>query len=127
MTAISMFIRKDVNIIENVTCSITDSVGDAVYFSGVNIVTKASALSISTARVVGFIEEKQSNTKCKLRIGGVLFKSGLSVGTYFLDIIPGKITLLPPTLSNSVVVKVGVAKSADTFVVEVSQNRVVRS
>jgi len=128
MTAISTAIRKDDNIIEGVICTTQEIVGDAVYFSGPNMVSKASALSLTTSRVVGFITAKKNNLECTVRIGGFLEKSGLvENSTYFLDIVPGQITVFPPTLSGSVVVKVGIGKSSSSLLVEVSQNRVIRN
>ena len=115
------------SLISNVQCTIVESVGDAVYFSSNNTVSRADASDISTARVSGFIESKQSNTECVVRIGGTLSKSGLSINTYFLDTSPGQISINPPTASGNVVVKVGFGKSSTKLLVEVSQNRVIRS
>jgi len=118
----------DDNLVKELLCTLTESIGDVVYYSSTNTVAQADASDLSTSRVIGFIESKQSDTVCTVRIGGFTVTSGLSVGNrYFLSTTPGQISMTPPTNSGNVIVKVGTAKSASSFHVEVASDLVIRA
>ena len=121
-------IVTSVQLISSIICSASESVGDAVYFSTNDTVTRASASSINTAKVCGFIDSKQSATECTIRVGGLLEKSGLTANNkYFLSTTLGAVSSTPPTGSGQVVVQLGLAKSATSLLVEISSNRLIKA
>ena len=128
MSVRSKAIVADENLIKDIICTLTEAVGDVVYYSNSNTVAQADASNLSTSKVIGFIESKQSDTLCTVRIGGFITSSGLTVGSrYFLSTTPGQMSVTPPTNSGNVVVKVGTAKSTDSFHVEVASDLVIRA
>jgi len=116
------------NLIKGVICTVSEIIGDAVYFSFDNTVSKANASDLSTSKVIGFIESKQNDTECTVRIGGILSKTGIVAGNrYFLSTTSGQISSTPPTAPGNVVVKLGTAKSTELFHVEIASDLVIRA
>lgn len=114
--------------ISGLSCTANEMIGDAVYFSSANTVSRANALNISFARVVGFIESKQSATSCTIKTSGFISLSGLtSYSQYFLSETDGQISTSIPIGTGKVIVKLGISQSATKFLINISPERVVRA
>lgn len=106
----------------NATCAANTVLGDAVYVFTDGTLRKANASSINTAKVIGFIDTKQSSTSCTITLSGVITViSGLTPGkAYFLSDVAGGIQDFPPIGSGNVVTQVGIALSSSQLLVGLS-------
>lgn len=122
-------IKTDSLEISEVNCSATEQVNDAIFISGNNTVSQASASNIVSAKGVGFIKSKQGATKCTIVYGGLLsgFAGLIANKQYFLDITAGQITGTPPTGPGQVVVKVGIGWNSTTLMIDVDKDYTIRS
>lgn len=102
------------------TCTASENVGDAVYLSGPNTVSKANASDISTAPVIGFISEKQNATTCIVQTEGELTYPGSLVAdtVYFLDTTNGSITSTPPTGSGTILQELGTSLDSTSLLIK---------
>lgn len=109
-------------------CTAVETIGDAVYVISDGQVRQANNSDISTAKVMGFIVSKDSDTTCKVRVAGVMDEfTGLVAGSqYFLNNVNGDIDLTAPTVSGSVIVRTGQALSSDKFLVNINNNYIIR-
>ena len=110
-------------------CTGTEQVGDAVYIYNSGEVRQASALSIGTSNVIGFIIEKPTNITCIVSIGGIIddFNS-LSIGSqYFLSITLGQISTSIPIGGGRVIAPLGKAITTTGFAINLSSNATIRS
>jgi hypothetical protein len=107
------------------TCTITEQIGDAVYQSGNGIVSKADNAIIGTARVVGFIASKPTNTTCKVRTANLLTGlAGLVFDKpYFLG-LAGSITNTAPAVG--VLVRLGTAYNQSSLLININNQRIIR-
>lgn len=105
-------------------CDSSLTVLDVVYLSAADTVDLADANGIGTQPVVGFILEKPTPTTAKVQYSGEIDGfTGLIVGaTYYLSEIPGQITDESPTVSGSIVQRVGFAKNTTTLVVMIDRD-----
>ena len=96
------------------TCTVTEVVGNPVYISSADTVAQADASVIGTARVVGWIYSKPTDTSCLVSRGpGPVTASGLTVGApVFLSDTAGAVATAPGTIT----VEVGVAKTTTSFI-----------
>ena len=110
-------------------CTSTESVGDAVYIYNNGQVKQANASSITTAKVVGFIIEKPTDTTCVVQIIGQcsVFTNLFVNKAYFLSETPGKITTIPPATSGAILTQVGVALTQTKLIVGLSHIYTKRS
>lgn len=116
-------------VISNVPCDSTVIEGDIVIMvSGVAF--QADASTIETSNAVGIAENKLSSTLCDIRVIGVTadIYSGLDTTKdyYLSDTQPGKLTIIPPTASGTVLLRMGQAFTSTSFLVNKSL-RVLRS
>jgi len=112
----------------NADCTAAESVGDAVYVESASELRSADASDISTADVVGFIISKPTSTTCTVRVAGIVTLSGLTAGaSYFLSETVGNITTAPPTVSGSVVNRVGVALDSTQLILQLGGNLTIRT
>jgi hypothetical protein len=127
LTDVRLIPPQDVDV--NMNCTATEQVGNAVYVFADGEVRQANNTNIATAKVIGFIVTKPTTTSCTVRVIGIIdFFTGLTPGKhYFLDDVNGDIDLTAPTTSNSVVTRVGQAIGTDKFLINISNNRLVRS
>ena len=111
----------------------------AVYMSGNDSVSLATANDAATAKFVGFVDaETTNNSTCNVHFGGVVTgntaewdavagtTNGLTFNTiYYLDDTnPGQVTAVPPTAADSYVKPVGIALS-DTDLLILQQQSVL--
>lgn len=93
-----------------VECDCTPQVElyDVVFNSDVNIVDRADASQVEKTPVIGIVVEKISEQRVKVMFQGeVVGLSGLNLGPYFLDVLPGKITHNAPSGSNQIIQVLG--------------------
>lgn len=127
------YVRKDDAggniVLENVACDAAVEAGDWVRMSGGQAV-RAQADNATNGNVIGVCEEKISPTVCNIRVLGVTapIYAGLTENAeyYLSDTLPGKMSLVAPTASGTVVIKVGQAFTAQEFLV-LKGLRLVRS
>jgi len=119
-------------------CPTDVAVGDAVYLSDTDEVDKASALSASTAPVIGFVLSKPSSTRARVQMNGEFTYPGGGLtegGTYFLNhSSPPDGTIIhdeappwppdPPWGHNSIVQEIGFARNATTLVIMIDRDYV---
>ena len=112
-----------------VNCTAAESVSDAVYIYGSEQARRASATDISTAKVIGFVTSKPTNTTCYVLLFGVYAGfGGLTPGAgYFLSESAGQIVTWPPTAPATVVNHVGIALTTTKLFVNLSDNYMIRS
>ena len=103
------------------TCLAGDNVGDIVYESAVSTIAKANATGIATMPVVGMIISKPTAiTAIVARAGEITGLAGLVPdSSYFASLVAGAMTLVAPVAPTQVVQKVGYAKTANIFVMEI--------
>lgn len=95
---------------------------DAVYLSGADNVSKASAAGDTTAQLLGFATAAASDTaSVVIRKFGVLTGfSGLTAGArYYLSATAGLITSTIPVGTGNVIVQAGYAKSATALDIQI--------
>lgn len=111
------------NIIENVACDSTVTVGNIVRIDGSTYVN-ALADNIDNAKIVGICVSKSDVNTCNVQITGFTdgIYAGLSTNTlYFLsDTIPGGLTTTPPTNPDSVVQLVGKPLSTSQLMLNIT-------
>jgi len=97
--------------VSGMTCLSGDAVGDWMYISSANTVTKADADGSGTYPAVGVIVSKQSSTSCTVRVAGLVTGlSGLTAGAvYYLSTTAGAITATAPTAPAAAPVAIAVA------------------
>lgn len=98
------------------------SVDDAVYISGNDAVSKASASSAATAPVLGFVLSKPTTTSCTVRWEGEItgFTGLVANTTYFLDTVAGGITAnISGFVHPNIIQRVGIARNSTTLVLKV--------
>ena len=111
-------------------CTISEVVGEPVYMFGSDDVRKADASDITTAKVVGFVETKPSTTTAWIKTAGPLngIFSGLEIGSdYFLDTNAGAMVTNVPTGSGEVIVALGKALTATSFIVNLTDKYIIRA
>jgi len=110
-------------------CTADEQINDLVYVLSAGEVRRADASDISTARAIGFVASKTSDTQCKVRnIGLIDSFVGLSAGAnYFLDTAPGAVTTSPPTNQGEIIVRVAEAIDSTTLLININNSYVVRS
>lgn len=103
-------------------CDSSVAIRDLVYVYGADEVRKASASDISTAKTIGFVNEKSTSTTCKIITSGVIsgFTNLIANKVYFLSETAGGITTTAPTTSGSVVTQVGIALNQTQMLVRLS-------
>lgn len=118
-----------VNIDVNLNCTASELVRDAVYMLSSSEVRRANNSDISTAKVVGFIVSKDTDTTCTVRFAGILSGfTGLEVGKqYFLDSSDGAITKTPTTSAGSVLVRIGQPTTTADLMININNNYTLRS
>jgi hypothetical protein len=97
-------------ILTGVPCDATVVVGDFVRMDGGTAI-KAIANSLDNSNVLGLVEQVNDDSTCTVRINGVsepIF-SGLdeALEYYLSDSVAGAITVVAPTASGTVVLKLG--------------------
>jgi len=108
----------------NYSCSAGEAVGDAVYVSGADTVTKADAASETTAPAIGIIKTKPTPTTCKVVTDGecAVFVGLIPGDVYYLAKgTPGGITSTPIS-APGVSQKLGEAKNATTLEVNIDSD-----
>ena len=102
------------------------SVLDLAYISAADTLAQADATAIATAPAVGFVSAKPTVNTARLQTSGELAGFvGLTPGAlYYLDQVPGQITLTPPALpgdagSGKIVQRVGRARNATTLLIQI--------
>lgn len=108
-------------VIDNVSCDSTVYAGAAVYMDATGTAYNAIATSLSTSNVLGIVESKASPTECAIRVLGVsggLYTSLDTTKEYFLsDSTAGLISVVVPTASGSVVLKIGQPYSSSEMMI----------
>lgn len=108
------------------TCPSGVAVRDAVYISAANTVDSARANSASTLPVVGVVVSKPTSTTAVVRMSGEVdgFSALTPNATYFLSAsVAGAITATAPTTHGTDYQQVvGVARDADTLVLEIDRD-----
>jgi hypothetical protein len=103
-------IQAPVGVLENVPCEAAAQVGHAVYLND-DTLFRAQANSLTTAQVVGIIQQKPSSTLANLRFiytTSSIYMSLTPGAIYFLSATtPGEITTTAPTTSGALIIKVG--------------------
>lgn len=119
------------NVDVSMICSASEQVGDVVYiFSsafGNPEVRRADNRDISTAKVMGFVVSKSSDTSCIVRIMGVVtnFTSLIPGEDYFLG-LDGGVTNVATTISGSVIVPLGKALDVNRILLYITNSYYVR-
>ncbi len=116
-------------VVRDVPCLASVAIGEAVRMVS-GTAEEAIATSAAGANVMGVVQAKSSSILCDIRVGGVspaIFASLDDTKAYFLsDITAGLITIVPPTASGSVVVRVGVPFNGTRLLVSKGV-RIIRS
>jgi hypothetical protein len=105
------------------SCAGTVSVGDVVYISANDTVDKALATFASGKyKAVGVVSSKPTATTCKVASVGEVPIAGLTAGSiyYLSTTVAGAVTSTASSTSGDVVKNIGVAKDANTLVVQVT-------
>lgn len=116
--ALSAGVGSSVGIEIDFLCSASEQVGDLVYVSSSKTVSQADASVLSKVDVIGHVIAKTSDTECTISTAaGPVSSSGLTPGIrlYLSDTTPGGIAQTPPG-GSSIVVEVGIANSATTWI-----------
>lgn len=96
-------------LISNVTCDSSVFVGACVYMNASGVAFNADASGVSTANFIGIVESKASSLLCDIRVQGV-------TGALFIGLDPtkeyylganGLISILPPTGTGTVLLRIG--------------------
>ena len=116
-------------VLTNVPCEAAALLGHAVRMSAGTAV-RAYADDYDNANSIGVIERKITATLCDIRVLGVTpaIYAGLNeTKEYFLsDTVQGEVTVVAPTVSGSVVVRIGQPYDSQRLLV-IKGVRVVRS
>lgn len=127
INAVDVHIIPPQNVDLSMNCTASESVGDAVYVFANGEVRRASNSSITTAKVIGFIITKPTATSCTVRIVGTVNSfAGLTAGSQYFLGVNGAITLIPPTIPGSVLVRVGNALDLGSLLVNINNNYTIR-
>jgi hypothetical protein len=114
----------------NVPCDATVYVGAAVIMAPDGSAYNGLAIDVDNSNIIGFCETKVNATTCNIRCLGLTPEIfvGLDVTKeyYLSDTVPGEITIIPPTTSGHVVLKVGQPFSTKKFFV-LKGTRMVRA
>jgi hypothetical protein len=112
------------NIIENMTCDATVSVGDIVRLSAGTVV-KAQADTLTNSNIIGICVTKNTSTDCNVQVTGYTASvfGGLDVTKkyYLSDATAGAITANPPTASGSYVIRIGTPRSTSSIIIQVER------
>lgn len=123
------------NRLLNVPCDASVFVGAWVRMTGAGIAVNALADTVANSNVIGIVEEKPTTTTCNIRFLGLTIQS-LDLSTihgvldetkdYFLsETSAGLMTIVAPTATGEVIVKLGQPFSTARFLVRVG-DRIVR-
>lgn len=109
-------------------CTVGEQVNDCVYIYASGEVRRANATNIGTAKAIGFIKSKQTDTSCTVIFLGLLsgFTGLIPNKVYFVSLVDGVITDVPPTGVNVTQAKVGVAWNTTTLFVSPSMEYFVK-
>lgn len=104
-------VAADANaVLKNVDCDPSVSVGDAVRIEA-GIAIQAIADNFHNANVLGICEAKASPTVCDIRVSGVtlpIYSALVESEDYYLSPTdPGKLTIVAPSLSGEILLRVG--------------------
>jgi len=107
------------NIILN--CSTFEKVGDFVYISGSNTVSKTDISNINSSLALGVIVSKPTATTCEVQMEGLcnVFTGLIPGRTYFLSLTKGSISSLPPVISGSILLEVGKALTPTSLILHI--------
>ena len=112
------------NIIEDLTCSSSVSVGSIVRISGSTVV-RALANNLTNSKVIGICVSKSDATTCNVQVCGFTSNifAGLSItNTYYLsDTTLGTLTTIPPTASGSYVIRIGQTYNGTSIVIQIER------
>jgi hypothetical protein len=105
----------------NASCSIAESIGDAVYLSDTNTVARANASSPNTAPVIGFIIEKPTASTCVILTEGEFTYPStlLAKTTYYLNTAAGGITSNPPSSTGQVIQEIGTTLNTTKLLIKI--------
>lgn len=119
-----------VDVINGIECDASVYVGAAVYMSAGFIAKNTLANEVGTSRMVGFVESKESDTVCSIRVNGPskgIFTGLIANSEYFLsDVTEGAIMTTLPIGEGHVIVSVGMPISSNRLIVKIGSG-VVRS
>lgn len=103
------------------SCSISESVGDAVYLSAQNTVARANATTSVTAPVIGFIVEKPTASSCVVQTEGEFTYPSTLVAktTYYLNTVSGAITSTPPSSTGNVIQELGTTLNTTKLLIKI--------
>lgn len=111
----------------NLNCSVSENVGDFVYFIN-GEARKADFASIDTARVIGVIVSKSSDTTCTIKTNGLIdIFTGLTGGARYFLSSNGSMSTSVPTAGNSVIVALGQAVNTNLFYISLNNQYIIRS
>ena len=126
LTDVRLIPPQQVDVARN--CTATEQIGDAVYVFADGEVRQANNASLATAKVMGFIATKPTTTSCLVRIVGLITSiAGLNPGSQYFLGASGGISLTAPTITGSVAVKLGESIGTSEFLINISNNRLIRS
>ena len=112
------------NIIENVSCDASVTVGSIVRMSGSTAI-KAIATSFTNSLAIGICISKSDSTTCNIQVTGYTSSifGGLDTSkNYFLsDTVAGQLTTTAPTASGSYVIKIGNPISTTQLVITIER------
>lgn len=108
-------------VLRGVDCDASVYVGAVVRVSG-GVAFNAIADSLANSNMIGIVESKGSSVTCDIRVSGVTANtifSGLDeTKEYYLSAtVEGEVTLLPPTTSGSVLLKIGQPFDSESMLV----------
>lgn len=112
------------NVISNVTCDASVSVGSVVRMNGSTAVN-AIANNLTNSQVIGICVGKPTSTTCNILTCGYtgdIFSGLSSTLTYYLsDTTLGQLTSTPPTSSGSYVIKIGKTQNGSNIVYQLER------
>lgn len=107
-------------VITNVPCEIDAELGDWVRMQ-MGVAYRGLADSLENSNVIGIVEAKQGSTTCTIRFLGLslaIYSSLDETKEYYLsDTLPGKMSILAPTIAGHVLLKLGQPFSTDRLLV----------
>ena len=112
-------------------CTSDVEVGDLVYLSGANSVSKAKADTINTMPILGVVFTKYSPTRCNVADDYILKDLDPSLlptdGVYYASVSEaGKFQNTPPTASQSILQKIGFKMDNTTLRILINETYIKR-
>ena len=109
------------------SCLPTVNALDVVYLSAADTVDQANAAAPTGNPLIGMVSGKINPIIAEVMQDGEIdgFNGLITGSTYYLDIVPGKITNIPPSTLGTVIQRVGFAKNPTTLILMIDRDYIV--